>query len=392
MGTEVFVSVGRTYRPEQEAFVTAFEEYLEGLGLTPQTLGRNFWSDKQPLVAISEKLDECGGTAILAFERTRITHGFDKPDSDDASPLDGEGLPTVWNQIEAALAYSRGHPLLVLVQEELKNEGLLEQGYDWYVKKVTLGPEAFKDREFIGVVGSWAQAVRQKDRDAPPADEGAQPSTTEPAEALVEAAPPQPTVATSGPIKILFLAANPMDTSRIQLDEEHREIDLALRRARYRDRFELDTFQAPRVTDLQDVLQRFEPHIVHFSGHGSNAGELILQDNAGKSRPVSPTALGKLFKVLKRNIRCVVLNACYSHDQAVAIAQHIDCVIGMSDAIGDEAATAFSGAFYQALAYGNDVNTAFELGLVQIDLDNLGEDQTPRLITTGVDPSTVVFA
>ena len=39
--------------------------------------------------------------------------------------------------------------------------------------------------------------------------------------------------------------------------------------------------------------------------------------------------------------------------------------------------------------------TAFEeylLGLVQIDLDNLGEDQTPRLITTGVDPSTVVFA
>ena len=146
------------------------------------------------------------------------------------------------------------------------------------------------------------------------------------------------------------------------------------------------------MTDLQDVLQRFEPHIVHFSGHGSNAGELILQDNAGKSRPVSPTALGKLFKVLKRNSRCVVLNACYSHDQAVAIAQHIDCVIGMSDAIGDEAATAFSGAFYQALAYGNDVNTAFELGLVQIDLDNLGEDQTPRLITTGVDPSTVVFA
>ena len=32
---------------------------------------------------------------------------------------------------------------------------------------------------------------------------------------------------------------------------------------------------------------RHQPHIVHFSGHGSPAGEIILEDDAGRMWPVS---------------------------------------------------------------------------------------------------------
>jgi hypothetical protein len=193
-------------------------------------------------------------------------------------------------------------------------------------------------------------------------------------------------------IKILFLAANPSDSTRLRLDEESRGIDQVLRQAEFRDRFEIAQHWAVRVADLQGLLLRHRPDIVHFSGHGSKSNEIVLADNSGDSHPVSVRALSRLFSVLKDDIRCVVLNACYSEPQAQAIAQHIECVIGMSRAIGDQAAISFSTSFYQALGYGKDVKTAFELGCVQIDLENLGEQDTPKLLTLRSNPSSIVFA
>lgn len=200
-------------------------------------------------------------------------------------------------------------------------------------------------------------------------------------------------VSTSGGemIKILFLAANPTDTTRLRLGEESRAIDQALRQAEFRDKFDIEQHWAVRAADLQGYLLRHQPHIVHFSGHGGPSSEIILEDNAGNSHPVSVRALSTLFSVLKDNVRCVVLNACFSEQQARAIAQHIDCVIGMSTAIGDAAAISFATAFYQALGYGRDVKTAFDLGCVQIDLANLEEQDTPQLLTVKADPSKIQF-
>lgn len=181
-------------------------------------------------------------------------------------------------------------------------------------------------------------------------------------------------------VRILFLAANPRETPALQLDEEVRAIDQALRLANYRDAFDLETQWAVRYSDLSGHLLRYQPDIVHFSGHGSNAGEIILLDQQGAAHPVSAQALGKLFALLKDNIRCVVLNACYSEIQAQAIAQQIDTVVGMTTAIGDQAAINFATAFYQGLGYGRSVQTAFDLGCLQIDLANLSEQDTPKLL------------
>lgn len=192
-------------------------------------------------------------------------------------------------------------------------------------------------------------------------------------------------------IKILFLAANPKDTSQLRLDEEMRGIDHALRQAEFRDKFDVKQQWAVRIIDLQGYLLRHKPDIVHFSGHGSESNEIMLEDNDGNSKPVSTRALSQLFSVLKDNIRCVVLNACYSEQQALAIAQHIDCVVGMSKAIGDAAAISFAVAFYQGLGYGRDVKTAFELGCVQIDLEGLNERDTPKLLAINANPQEILF-
>ena len=54
------------------------------------------------------------------------------------------------------------------------------------------------------------------------------------------------------------------------------------------------------------------------------------------SKPVSPKSIGRLFKTLKDNILCVILDACYGQLQAEGIAESIDCVVGMTRAIPDE--------------------------------------------------------
>lgn len=193
-------------------------------------------------------------------------------------------------------------------------------------------------------------------------------------------------------IKILFLASNPLDTQPLKLDEEMREIDLALRKSEFRDKFDLVQHWAIRAKDIQELLLRHQPDIVHFSGHGSEASEIILQNNDGASHPVNSRALSQLFSILKDNVRCVVLNACYTKEQAEAIAKNIDCVVGMSKAIGDNAAISFASAFYLGLGYGRDVQTAFDLGCVQIDLENLNEQDTPKLMAIKKEPQEVIFA
>jgi hypothetical protein len=189
---------------------------------------------------------------------------------------------------------------------------------------------------------------------------------------------------------VLFLAANPRDTDQLRLGEEVRTIDERLRGADFRDRFDLVQHWAVRFEDLSEALLRHRPHVVHFSGHGSMAGAIILEDADGRSSEVAASALGDLFGILEDNLRCVVLNACYSAKQAGAVADHIDCVIGTTRAISDPAAIRFAGGFYRALGYGKSVGTAFALGQNEIDLAALGEADTPKLLAReGIDASAI---
>lgn len=182
------------------------------------------------------------------------------------------------------------------------------------------------------------------------------------------------------PVTILFLGANPSDSTRIALDREVREIAQRLRGAEQRDAFRIEQAWAVRTTDLQEQLFRFRPTVVHFSGHGSPAGELIFMNDAGLAVALSTAVLANLFRTLGGGIRCVVLNACFSEAQAEAISGHVDCVVGMSTAMNDGAALAFAGAFYEALGHGCDVHTAFELGCSQIALSGLAKTVVPKLL------------
>jgi len=194
-------------------------------------------------------------------------------------------------------------------------------------------------------------------------------------------------------IKILFLSANPKDSTPLRLEEEARAIDKKLEETPFRRTFEFVPVFALRVSDLQQHLMRYSPQIVHFSGHGSSTGEIILEDGAGNCRAVPIDGLKTLFALEGRNVVCVVLNACSSEGQASAIAAHIPFVIGMSGAIGAEAALSFAVAFYQALGYGRTIWQALELAKCQIQLDGLPGHGVPTLISKeGADARAVCLA
>jgi CHAT domain len=181
-------------------------------------------------------------------------------------------------------------------------------------------------------------------------------------------------------IRILFLSASPTDEARLRVDKEAREIQEKLQLAKMREDFEYHIRLAVRPDDLTQALLDLEPQIVHFAGHGSISGALFLENELEQSHPVAPETLASLFKLVSEQVECVLLNACYSEDQANAISKHIQYVIGMNQAITDKAAIAFSVGFYQALGAGKPVDKAYEFGVVQIRLQGVPEHLTPVLI------------
>ena len=88
-----------------------------------------------------------------------------------------------------------------------------------------------------------------------------------------------------------------------------------------------------------------------------------------------------------------MLNACYSSEQALPIVEEIDFVVGMRDSITDDGARAFAAALYQGLAYRESMQTAFDLGCNELQLQGLTSDAAvPVLLTRkGIDASAVTL-
>lgn len=198
-------------------------------------------------------------------------------------------------------------------------------------------------------------------------------------------------------IKILWLAASPRDRPEIMLSNEYLAINEALSKGDSSSRFEFIPEPAISLKKIQDLLLSKKPHIVHFSGHGNDSGELVFVDELGQSQPVSAEMIEQLFSVLKDNIRCVILSACYTDQQAAAIANHVDCVIGMTGEVPDESARDFAIGFYGALGFGRDLKTAFELGKfglgkIKTNVDKSEQDSIAKLLTNRIDPGNVILA
>jgi hypothetical protein len=172
-------------------------------------------------------------------------------------------------------------------------------------------------------------------------------------------------------IRILFLSSNPWTTSRILVDEESREIFEKIHEGPYRDRFELHNHAAIRPFDLQKLLLKYRPQIVHFSGHGSKRHKLILGGAHGRGKTIDQQGLSDVFALYNKHVRVVLLNACFTRAQAQSISEVVNYSIGTGRGIGDKVGVAFAGAFYRALAFGKSVRDSFESARAELALTKI---------------------
>ena len=152
-------------------------------------------------------------------------------------------------------------------------------------------------------------------------------------------------------IRILILSSNPWSTGRILVAEEAREISKGIQEGPYRDKFEVHNHGAARPKDLQRLLLRYEPQIVHFSGHGSKSHRILLDGPNGRAQALDQQGLKDVFAFYNKHVRLVLLNACFTKTQARLLSDVVDYSIGTARPIGDKVSVAFAGAFYQALSH-----------------------------------------
>jgi hypothetical protein len=159
-------------------------------------------------------------------------------------------------------------------------------------------------------------------------------------------------------LRVLFLAANPLTTSQLDLEGELRSLKLELQAVKYRDSIELFSEVAVQPDDLIRHVRAYKPAVIHFSGHGSPQG-IILRTEQG-AQPVPGPSLRRFLA--NRGVELVVLNSCYSKDQAEVILGAVETVVGTTASVGDEAARRFTVAFYRSLGNGLSIREAFRDG------------------------------
>jgi formylglycine-generating enzyme required for sulfatase activity len=187
-------------------------------------------------------------------------------------------------------------------------------------------------------------------------------------------------VAVTRPV-ILFLAANPDTTNPLRLGEECAAIERELKLTLHGRDFQLESRWAVSIDELIRHLNELSPTVVHFSGHGESEGGLLLQDEQRQPQPVSARALAMIVAAAAHGAQLVVLNACYTTVQADVLRTHVDGVVGMDGAIGDDAALAFAIRFYGALGSRRSVGNAVDQAVAALAAKQLPDELLPRCLT-----------
>jgi hypothetical protein len=177
------------------------------------------------------------------------------------------------------------------------------------------------------------------------------------------------------PIKVLILAANPLDTETLRIDQEIREIQRTIRSGKDRDNIEVNIHLAVGPADIIQALLDDEPRLVHFAGHGGGPdGSIAAEDDYGLARVIPVDGLVHLFRTFGRSVDCVLVNACDTELLARELSGVVPYAIGMRQPVRDKSSIRFSTGFYQALAAGKSIEEAFQLGVIMLKMTPSGSD------------------
>lgn len=168
MRISVFLSYPKPHQKHQTQFIEKIREHLRARGFSARTLGVTDYDMDAPLKAIRRLMLESNGLVTVAFRRTLVEKGMVRAhsDLDDCEPLT---IGSVWwtspyCQIEPAMAYQLGLPVLIFREKGVVAEGLLEKGViGMYMPEFDLSKPIdayFDSDEWRDVISRWEGFVR----------------------------------------------------------------------------------------------------------------------------------------------------------------------------------------------------------------------------------------
>ncbi|WP_155820198.1 hypothetical protein [Komagataeibacter europaeus] len=178
MKIPVFLSRPTPHLEAQVRFLDAFEAELRSRGFEPLTLGPGSTYDYDaPLVGIRRILTHCCGLVSVAFRRTHVDFAT-KYLGAEIGGLTEEPKKNVWFtspycQIEPAMAFQLGLPILVLREKGVLAEGMLETGVTGlYLPEFCLDGSApfiasVECRRLLDQWGGYVQMVYKRQGDPP---------------------------------------------------------------------------------------------------------------------------------------------------------------------------------------------------------------------------------
>ncbi|MEO7269735.1 MAG: CHAT domain-containing protein [Knoellia sp.] len=207
-----------------------------------------------------------------------------------------------------------------------------------------------------------------------------------------------------GALRVLAVIASPTDLPPLKVDTEWDALNVALADPIATGTVQLDRLEQPMMSELAKWLRGNAVHVLHFVGHGAydvqhEDGVIYMCDKYGRSSAVSSAVLGPYSRD-HDPLRLIVLNACHtartgSDDPFSGMAQSLvrqdtTAVVAMQFPISDDAAAAFSGGFYGALADGLPIDQAATAARKGLIADFATEWATPVLFLRA--PDGRVFA
>ena len=168
MNISVFLSYPQPCFVKQKDFIDRVGAILRNHGFEPRTLGVTDYDVDAPLKAIRRLMLESNGSITIAFRRTLVEKGTQKFGADipgqQPRSIDGRWITSPWSQIEAAMAYQLGLPILIFREKGVLDEGILEKGViGIYMPEFDLDGSLdayFNSPEWNSIIGKWEGYVR----------------------------------------------------------------------------------------------------------------------------------------------------------------------------------------------------------------------------------------
>lgn len=217
-------------------------------------------------------------------------------------------------------------------------------------------------------------------------------------------------------LKILFLASNPSQLGELSLRVEHSRIAERLQNVD-EELFDIKVNFATTSRQFIDRVIDYKPHILHFSGHGIKGNQVkdeladrldkaldgrggiafIHPDKPGEHKILAARSLRKIIERMlnagKVPLKAVILNACYSEEEAKQISTHNLYAIGMEKAIADNTSVSFSSSFYEELCRARNIKKALNTSLMYMLTNDEDIDKNVKLffeekeLSLAVDPT-----